>query len=84
MRIDPIDLVPQGDPETVVLLPDGTSLIGLHIRGLEGLHMLGILRDAQERPISFASADSVLHVDTLHSNPRRHVDRADIEGDSTP
>lgn len=75
--VDPKDMQSQGDPETVVLLPDGTSLIGLHIRGLEGLHMLGIREDAQGCPISFASADSVLHVDTLHSNPRRHPEQDD-------
>lgn len=71
MRVDPLDQLAQGDPETVVDLPDGTALLGLHIRGLEGLHMLGIRADAQGRPLSFASADSVLHVDTLQSNPRR-------------
>ena len=73
MRLDP-DRVAQGDPETVVLLPDGTSLLGLHIRGLDGLHMLGIREDATGRPISFACADSVLHVDTWQSNPRRIID----------
>ena len=78
MWIDPCDLVAQGDPETVVNLPDGSTLLGLHIRGLEGLHMLGIREDAQGRPISFASADSVLHVDIGQSNPRRRADEGEM------
>lgn len=78
MPVDPLDRMAQGDPETVVLLPDGTSLIGLHIRGLEGLHMLGIREDELGRPLGFAPSDAVLHVDTsFHSNPRRQGDGDD-------
>lgn len=66
-----IDRFPQGPAETVVELPDGTKLRGFYIRGLEGLHMLGVHEDAYGREIAFAREDGVLHVDTMHSNPRR-------------
>lgn len=76
--VDPKDRIAQGDPETVVILPDGSSLVGLYIRGVDsGLHMLGIREDAEGRPVSFACADSVLHVDTWQSNPRRRADEGD-------
>lgn len=74
--LDPIDRIPQGEPETIVELPDGTRLLGYYIRGLEGLHMLGVHEDAQGREIAFASEDGVLHVDTL--TKRRTEDSEDM------
>lgn len=72
------DTVPQGDPDTVVLLPDG-ALVGLYIRGLTNGHvMLGIREDAEGRPMSCAVTNAI-YIDTarpkmdmtLLSNPRR-------------
>lgn len=68
----PKDRVPQGDPDTVVLLPHG-SLLGLHIMGLPGHVMLGIREDAEGQPVSCAVTNE-LHIDTSRvwqSNPRR-------------
>ena len=75
--VDPCDLMAQGDPETVVLLPRG-SLLGLYIRGLEDHVMLGIREDAEGRPVSCAVTNE-LHVDTsqVQSNPRRRSDSED-------
>ena len=72
IALEPADLFPQGEPETVVFLPSKESLIGLHIRGLEDHVMLGIREDECGRPISCAMTNE-LHIDTLHlqSNPRR-------------
>lgn len=64
--MDAIDKTPQGDPETVVILPHG-SLIGLKIRGLYGHVMLGIREDEQGHPVSCAVTDE-LFIDT---HPRR-------------
>ena len=72
MEIDPRDLVAQGDPETVVLLPSG-ALVGLHIRGITGRHlMLGIREDECGRPEACAITNE-LYIDTsrMQSNPRR-------------
>ena len=68
------DLRPQGDPETAVFLSTST-LVGLHIKGLEDHPMLGIREDGDGRPVSCAIT-SELMVDTftrVQSNPRRHV-----------
>lgn len=79
MAVDPVDLVAQNDwkgPETVVDLPDGSQLIGLHIHGVDGYPMLGIKLDELRRPVSFATADAVFYVDTgvpAQSNPRRVI-----------
>ena len=72
--MDPIDRYPQGDPETVVLLPQG-ALVGLYIRGTEhGEIMLGIREDAQGQPVSCAITNE-LHIEyPPHSNPRRVED----------
>lgn len=70
-----IDRFPQGDPETVVLLPEGESIVGLSIRGLDGPLMLGIKEDEFGRPISCAVTNQ-LCVDTgvpAQSNPRRII-----------
>lgn len=70
--VDPIDRMPQGDPETVVLLPYGT-LLGLHIlRSGFGQIMLGIREDEHGQPISCAVTNE-LQIDypPAQSNPRR-------------
>lgn len=79
MPIDPRDLLPVGDPETVVLLPSGGSLLGLHICGLpDGVpRMLGIREDELGRPVSFATAEEWPLDITPQSNPRRVDDRED-------
>lgn len=66
--VNPKDRVPQGDPDTVVLLPQG-ALVGLYIRGVPGLVMLGIREDAEGQPVSCAVTND-LHMN-LQSNPRR-------------
>lgn len=65
--MDTIDRFPQGDPETVVILPRG-SLIGLQIRGVLGGVMLGIREDEHGQPVSCAVTDD-LFIDT---HPRRY------------
>ena len=73
--VDPLDLVAQGDPETVVLLP-GCSLVGLYIRGVVGAVMLGIREDEVGRPVSCAVTNA-FGVETgwpAQSNPRRVAD----------
>ena len=73
---DATDLVPQGDPETVVFLPGGPSLVGLCVKGLWiGPVMLGIREDAEGRPLSCAvTSDIELCITPSQSNPRRVVD----------
>ena len=73
--VDPADHIPQGDPETVVWLPTGT-LIGLHIRGLPGQHvMLGIREDPDGQPMNCAVVNTLwIEHRPLHSNPRRRPD----------
>jgi hypothetical protein len=71
-----IDLFPQGDPETIVYLPEGESIVGLSIRGLEGSLMLGIKEDECGRPVSCAVTNE-LYIDTsvpAQSNPRRRIE----------
>jgi hypothetical protein len=65
----------QGDPETVVLLPSGESLIGLYILGVGRQIMLGIREDREGRPLSCAVVNN-LCIDTsrVQSNPRRWAD----------
>jgi hypothetical protein len=81
MWIDPRDLKAQGDPETVVLLPDGNSLVGLYIRGFKTKFMLGISEDREGQPLSCAVTNEV-YIDTSHmqSNPVRKQYRDDITG----
>lgn len=76
--LDPKDAVAQGDPETLVILPRGGSLVGLYIKGVSGTAMLGIREDAEGQPVSCAIG-SVEEIDTspVQSNPRRHVDDDD-------
>lgn len=64
--METIDKMPQGDPETVVMLPRG-SLIGLNIRGLYGHVVLGIREDEHGQPVSCAVTDE-LHIDTDHED----------------
>lgn len=72
MLVNPLDRRPQGDPETVVLLPTG-SLLGLYIKGTEhGPVMLGIREDREGHPVSCAITDDlVIEYPPVQSNPRR-------------
>lgn len=72
MAINPRDRTPQGDPETLVLLPTG-ALVGLYINGVQGQQvMLGIREDMAGQPVSCAITTE-LYTDTsrMQSNPRR-------------
>lgn len=76
MAIPKSDREPQGDPETVVLLPNG-ALVGLLIlQSGYGQIMLGIREDAEGQPVSCAVTNE-LHVvyPPAQSNPRRQIDR---------
>lgn len=75
--VDPRDQTPQGEPETVVVLPEG-SLVGLSIKGVRAPTMLGIREDAAGQPVSCAITNE-LAIDTAggQSNPRRAVDPED-------
>jgi hypothetical protein len=76
-HIDDCDLMPQGDPETVVFLPKHKQLLGLYIRGMNTHAMLGVSMDGEGRPDSCAIVNEIgiqLHV---QSNPRRHHDDTD-------
>ncbi len=78
-RVDECDLIPQGDPETVVFLPNRERLEGLYVRGLETDLMLGIRVTEFGVPLSCAVA---IDIDTHHpipvqSNPIRHIDEGD-------
>lgn len=72
--VEPKDRFAQGDPETVVFLPGGDSLIGLYIRDLEDAQhvMLGIREDRDGQPVSCA-VGNLLHIDPHPSqrNPNR-------------
>lgn len=75
MVVDPLDLAPMGDPETVVTLGNG-SIIGLYIPGVSGQVMLGIREDREGRPVSCAVTNA-FGVETgwpAQSNPRRVAD----------
>lgn len=77
IAIEPSDLLPQGDPETVVFLQKQGAIVGLAIRGLDGHVMLGIREDAQGHPLSCAVTNEV-EIDTnCQSNPRRQLDAED-------
>lgn len=81
MRVKLIDRIPQGDPETVVLLPRGSgSLIGLHIRGVGVPSMLGIREDELGRPEACAITNE-LHIDTTHPRPVHGYGWVDEGGD---
>ena len=69
MSIDPRDRKPQGEPDTIVLLPTG-SLVGLRILGVLGNITLGIREDREGYPVSCVVTDA-FGVDTWQSNPRR-------------
>lgn len=71
--VNPKDRVPQGDPDTVVLLPQG-ALVGLYIRGVSGLVMLGIREDAEGRPVSCAITNE-LHLNIQSNQHRQRRDR---------
>lgn len=79
IEIEASDLIAQSDPETVVFLPNRTSLVGLHVKGLdEGHVMLGIREDERGHPLSCLVTNE-LAIDTAapQSNPRRITDGAD-------
>lgn len=83
MTIDPIDQLPQGDPETVVSLPNGETLISLMIRDVDEYPMLPIRLDVLGRPVSVAREGLTIEFDNitsdvpLHSNPKRVIDNED-------
>jgi hypothetical protein len=69
------DLIPVGDPETVICLPCG-SLLGLHVVGLEeGDKMIGIRCDELGRPETCAVTNEIA-IDhqplNIQSNPHRY------------
>lgn len=71
------DLIPMGDPETVICLPEG-SILGLHIVGLiDGDKMLGIRCDELGRPETCAVTNEIAVDLPLHSNPRRKPDHTE-------
>lgn len=82
--MDVIDLLPQGDPETVVLLPHG-ALVGLFIRDSGyGDLMLGIREDAEGRPVSCAiTSELIVEYPPVQSNPRRQADGDDGSEDGS-
>ena len=72
MAINPKDLRPMGDPETVVCLPHGDTLVGLYIAVVGSQTMLGIREDRDGQPISCAvTRDLSLKHLPLQSNPHR-------------
>lgn len=73
-HIDERDLIPQGDPETVIFTSDGT-LLGLHVVGLEdGDKIIGIRCDELGRPETCAVTNEIALDLPLQSNPRRQAD----------
>lgn len=74
------DLTPVGDPETVVFLPHGDSLVGLHIVGLSSDVMLGIRENPDGHPLTCAITNEIVieHAPIhLLSNPIRHLEEGD-------
>lgn len=69
------DQRPQGDPETVIMLPTGT-IVGLYIRGLDEHVMLGIHETRDGWPLSCAITNEVA-IDLSQSNPRRRIEKGD-------
>lgn len=82
-KVDPRDQVPQGDPETVVMLPAGGALVGLYIKGVKGPAMLGIREDAEGQLVSCAIG-IVLDVTSSQRNPNRHDDSDYTKGAVEP
>lgn len=75
------DLVSVGDPEIVVFIAGGGTILGLHVVGLEdGDKMIGIRCDELGRPESCAVTNE-LFVEhepfNVQSNPRRIAERED-------
>jgi hypothetical protein len=75
---DPKDLVPQGDPETVVILSN-SALVGLVILGLEAQTMLVVKMTPDEQtPLSCVETTEIYIAHApCQSNPRRHTEEAD-------
>ena len=59
----------QGDPETLVCLPNGETIVGLHIRGLVAHVMLGVRTDRAGVPLTCAVVTN-LFIDTSHRQDR--------------
>lgn len=79
-----VDRVAQGDPDTVVYLPSGESLVGLYVRGTGRPRMLGIREDREGRPVSCAEVTDRIAIDTtlpILSNPRRRPDPPPLNGE---
>jgi hypothetical protein len=66
-----MDDTPQGEPETVVELPSGESILGLYVRGLLCHLMLGIRLDDLGQPSRCAIVTQIA-IDT--STRERRVD----------
>lgn len=76
---DARDLMPVGDPETIVFLPQGETLVGLHIVGLDvGDRMIGIRCDELGRPETCVLGSDLAVDVTVQSNPRRRADGEDM------
>lgn len=78
---DPQDVKPQGEPETVIILPSGQMMQGLRILGVEGDVMLGVKITADERTALSCAVTTELYIEyspiNLHSNPRRQLEEDD-------
>ena len=59
-----------GEPETVVFLPQGGTLVGLYIPGVGAQTVLGIREDRAGQPVSCAVTNE-MPVDSFQSNPHR-------------
>lgn len=55
---DPSDSEPQGEPETIIVLAKGESLLGLHIHGLTRRRILGVRTDRDGDPLTCAIVDA--------------------------
>lgn len=74
----PADAAPQGDPERVVDVPGGGSLVGLQIKGLPGPVMISIREDHDGVPLACAITKPLpLDTSRMQSNPRRYPDPGD-------
>ncbi len=76
IALEDTDLIPQGDPETVVFLPNRERLEGLYVRGLETDLMMGIRVTEFGLPLSCAiTLEIALDLPIpVQSNPIRRAD----------
>lgn len=68
--MDPRDRMGQGEPETVVLLPNGDALIGLLVPGVLCDLVLWIREDRVGAPVSCAVVNA-LRIDTSQPDRRQ-------------